>query len=58
MAGEWRGITAKFRSGQEANYTMHVFWLLSTDPDVEWVIDSETGEVLYDRDHGVLSKEV
>ena len=42
-----RLIIARFLSGEEVEYTTDVLDLLKTDKDVEWVVDSLTGEVLY-----------
>lgn len=44
-----RIITARFLSGEEVEYTTDVLDLLKTDKDVEWVVDSLTGEVLYSK---------
>lgn len=44
-----RLITARFLSGEEVEYTTDVLDLLKTDKDVEWVVDSLTGEVLYSK---------
>ena len=40
-------IIAKFKWGEKAKYTMDVFPLLKADPDIEWIIDAETEELLY-----------
>ena len=40
-------IVAKYKWGQKECYTMDVFPLLRNDPDVEWVVDAETEELLY-----------
>jgi hypothetical protein len=40
-------MIACFRSGKEARYTMRVFDLLKTDPEVVCICDNETGEVIY-----------
>lgn len=42
-------IVAGFKNGSTANYTSNIFNLLATDPDVEYIIDAETGEVLYSK---------
>lgn len=44
-----RLIIARFLSGEEVEYTTDVLDLLKTDKDVEWVVDSLTGEVLYSK---------
>jgi hypothetical protein len=44
-----RAIVAGFSSGTEARYTMNIFGLLKTDPEVEYIYDAETGEILYSR---------
>ena len=41
-------ITAHFRDGREAGYTMRIFDLLKSDPDVRYIYSAETGEVLYE----------
>lgn len=41
-------IQVKFRGRENtAVYTVNIMGLLKTDPAVEWIIDNETGEVLY-----------
>ena len=43
-------ILAKFRDGREAVYTTGIFELLVTDPFVEWIVDANTGEILYEKE--------
>lgn len=40
-------IRATFKDGREAVYTMYIFDLLSTDPDIQHITSEETGELLY-----------
>ncbi len=42
-------ITAYFRNGRAVTYTTAILELLKTDPDVAYIMDDETGEVLYIR---------
>lgn len=42
-------IIATFKNGREANYTMRIFQELKTDPDVKYIIDAETGEILHEN---------
>jgi hypothetical protein len=42
-------ITAHFTNGTTADYTTAIWNLLVTDPDVEFITDGETGEILYAR---------
>lgn len=44
-----RRIVAGFIDGTEAIYTMNIFGLLNTDPEVKYIYDAETGEILFDR---------
>lgn len=41
-------IIATFKSGMEATYTMKIFQDLKTDPEIRYIVDAETGELLYD----------
>lgn len=43
-------ITAHFRDGRAAVYTSLIFDLLKTDPAVEMIIDTKTGEILFPED--------
>ena len=43
----YRRVVAKFKNGRELIYTDGVLYMLMTDPQVEWVKDEKTGEVLY-----------
>lgn len=40
-------ITAIFKNGSQAVYTMGIFELLKSDPAVEMVFSNETGEIYY-----------
>ena len=40
-------ITVKFTNGREEQYTTNILGLLKTDPECEWIADSETGELIY-----------
>ena len=40
-------IIAKFKFGQKATFSMDVFELLKSDPDVEWIIDADAEALLY-----------
>lgn len=40
-------IIAYFKNGQNATYTMEIFNALKTDNAIEFIIDAETGEILY-----------
>ena len=40
-------IIAYFRNGKTGTYTMNIFELLKSDPDVTNIIDATTGELLY-----------
>lgn len=35
-----------FKNGRTADYTSAVLELLKTDPEVEMIIDNETGEII------------
>lgn len=43
-------ITAIFKSGQSASYTLETFGLLTTDPTVIDIFSNDTGEVYFSRD--------
>lgn len=43
-------ITAHFRDGSSATYTVAVLDLLKSDPSVYAVTDGSTGEVIFARD--------
>lgn len=54
-----REILAKFKSRQDViKYTMEIFHLLITDKDIEYIVDANTGEVLYSKETGINRKEV
>ena len=40
-------IEVKFLNGQTVIYTREIFGMLASDPEVEWITDEETGELLY-----------
>lgn len=40
-------ITAHFKNGTSAQYTMDIYNLLISDNDVECITDGETGEIIY-----------
>ena len=43
-------VTAVFNDGHEqTEYTSEILHLLVTDPIVEYIFDSETGEILFHR---------
>lgn len=42
-------IKVTFTNGRKIVYTMNIFRLLKTDPQVLEIMDSETGEILYSR---------
>ena len=42
-------IRVTFANGREVIYTMNIFRLLKTDPDVQEIMDTETGEILFNR---------
>lgn len=42
-------ITAYFKNGRAVTYTTAILELLKTDAGIDYIIDNETGEVLYSR---------
>lgn len=42
-------INVKFRGRDVANFTRGMFNILITDPELEWITDDETGEILFSR---------
>ena len=40
-------IIVTFKNGRKVNYTMNIYNLLMTDPDVMEIMDANTGEMLY-----------
>ena len=44
-----REITATFANGRKIVYTMSIYQLLKTDPQVIEIMDNETGEILIAR---------
>lgn len=42
-----RSITVRFTDNREMNFTTNILNLLKSDPSVEWIADSETGELIY-----------
>lgn len=51
-----REIKATFKDGRKVTYTMDVYNLLTSDPDVLEVMDSETGEAIYQADSSATSR--
>ena len=41
-----REVIAVFRDGRKINYTITILYLLKTDPEILYVYDAETGEIL------------
>lgn len=42
-------ITIYFKNHEPAIYTMHIYNLAVTDPDVTMIVSNETGEILFER---------
>lgn len=42
-------ITATFRNGKQVNFTTNVLNLLLTDPEVETIAETKTGNIIYYR---------
>lgn len=42
-------ISVTFTNGRKVIYTMNIYRLLTTDPDVMEIMDIETGEILFNR---------
>lgn len=42
-------ITAHFKNGTSAQYTMDIFNLLISDSDIERIIDDATGKIIYHK---------
>ena len=40
-------IIAKYRWGEKISFPIGVFEVLVADPEVEWIRDADTGEILY-----------
>jgi hypothetical protein len=40
-------IIVQFKNGQSATYTTNILNLLKSDPDTEYIINAETGELIY-----------
>ena len=40
-------IIVTFKNGRKINYTMNIYSLLTTDPEVMEIMNANTGEVLY-----------
>ena len=47
MNGHGNLIRVTFRNGRYAHYTMAIYDLLITDPEVVEILDCGTGEILY-----------
>lgn len=43
-------ITAFFKNGQSVTYTMNIYDMLITDKQIDFICDSETGEVIFSRE--------
>ena len=43
-------IIAHFKSGKEVTYTAAIFDDLKTDNDIEYIVDGNTGEVVYEQE--------
>ena len=43
-------IIAHFANGEEVEYTMGIFHMLIEEPDVIYIEDYETGEILYEKE--------
>lgn len=44
---EGKTVTAAFRNGTRATYTASMIDMLASDPGTEWIMDDETGELIY-----------
>lgn len=54
-----REILVKFKSRQNViKYTMEIFYLLITDKDIEYIVDANTGELLFNNEGYINRKEV
>ena len=42
-------ITAHFKNGTDAQYTMDIYYLLISDDDIMCISDGETGEIIYTK---------
>lgn len=42
-------ITIYFKNHEPAVYTMRIYNLAVTDPDVVMIVSNETGEILFER---------
>lgn len=40
-------VIVKFKNGQIANYTTNILELLKRDTDTEYIMNAETGEIIY-----------
>lgn len=47
MKKQYREIIAIFADGREVRYTTEIMWLLVTDPATRYIIDAETGEIVW-----------
>lgn len=39
-------IIAHFKNGREIRYTITMLNMLKTDPDIDYIMDAETGEII------------
>lgn len=46
-------IVAYFSNGKNIMFTKAVLGLLKTDPNVVYIIDAETGEIIFDKEGGI-----
>lgn len=42
-------IIAHFQNGREIMFTRAIFALLKTDPEINFIFDAETGEIIFER---------
>lgn len=46
---EAKPITAYFKNGKSGDYTIDIFELLKTDPDILTIVDGTTGEIIFSK---------
>ena len=46
---EQKTVIAYFANGQSESYTYNILNLLKTEPDIQNIVDGETGELIYTR---------
>ena len=50
LYNEFKPILAKFTNRNDAcEYTTEILDLLCTDSHIDWIIDGETGELIFDK---------